>query len=137
LRPHILRPHYTFFFFTFLLRLNIYLHGIKWMFSIIQRKPKKNFNYNTCIIPNLSNGYIHLYWIGPQTFASNGKCIGKCLNELKDDGRNIISSLHIVWTIFISNISMCYVFNLLEHISLKKWVIFMSVSHILFDNKSR
>jgi hypothetical protein len=85
-----------------------------------KKDKKKKINYNTCIIPNLSNGYIHLYWIGPRTFALNGKCIGKCLNELKDDERNIISSLHIVWTIFISNISMCCVYNLLEHISFKK-----------------
>jgi hypothetical protein len=27
-----------------------------------------NINYNACVIPNLLNGYIHLYWIGPPTF---------------------------------------------------------------------
>ena len=32
-------------------------------------------NYIATIISNLSNGYIHLYWTGPPTFTSNGKCM--------------------------------------------------------------
>jgi hypothetical protein len=44
--------------------------------------------------------------------------------------------LHIVSTIFISSLSMCCVCNLLDYISLKKWLIFVSTSHIPFGNKS-
>ena len=44
----------------------------------------------------ISNGYIHRYWNGPSTFASNGKCIGKYSIESKNNRGNIISSLHIV-----------------------------------------
>jgi hypothetical protein len=63
-------------------------------------------NYIATIISNLSNGYIHLYWTGPPTFTSNGKCTGRCSIESKNYGRNIISSLHIVSTIFVSGLSM-------------------------------
>ena len=28
------------------------------------------------VISNISNGYIHIYWIGPPTFTSCGKCMG-------------------------------------------------------------
>jgi len=94
-------------------------------------------NYITTVISNLSNGYIHLYWIGPLTFTSNGKCTDRCSIESKNDGGNIISSLHIVSTIFFSSLSMWSTFNLLEHISLKKWLISVSASHIPFGNKSR
>jgi len=94
-------------------------------------------NYKATIISNLSNGYIHLYWIGPPTFTSNGKCTGRCSIESKNDGGNIISSLHIVSTIFVSSLSKLSTFNLLEHISLKKWLISISASHIPFGDKSR
>ena len=53
-------------------------------------------NYIATVISNLSNGYIHLYWTGPLTFTSNGKCTGRCSIESKNDGGNIISSLHIL-----------------------------------------
>jgi len=94
-------------------------------------------NYIAPVISNLSNGYIHLYWTGPSTFTSNGKCTVRCSIESKNDAGNTISSLHIVSTIFFSSLSMWSTFNLLEHISLKKWLIFVSVSHIPFGNKSR
>ena len=63
-------------------------------------------NYIAPVISNLSNRYIHLYWTGPPNFTSNGKCTGKCSIELKNDGGNIISSLHTVSTIFFSSLSM-------------------------------
>jgi len=63
-------------------------------------------NYITTVISNLSNGYIHLYWTVPPTFNSYGKCTGRCSIESKNEGGNIISSLHIVSTIFISSLSM-------------------------------
>ena len=63
-------------------------------------------NYIAPVISNLSNGYIHLYWTGPPTFTSNSKCTGRCSFESKKDGGNIISSLHIVLTIFFSSLSM-------------------------------
>ena len=63
-------------------------------------------NYIATIISNLSNEYIHLYWTGPPTFALNDKCMGRCSIESKNDGGNIISSLHIVLMIFISSLSM-------------------------------
>jgi hypothetical protein len=88
------------------------------------------------IISNPLNGYIHIYWTGPPSFTSNGKCTGKCSIESKNDGGNIISSLHIISTIFVSSLSMWSTFNLLEHISLKKWLISVNASHILFGNKS-
>ena len=91
--------------------------------------------YSNCNIYFL-NGYIHLYWIGPPTFTLNGKCTGRCSIESKNDGGNIISSLHIVSMIFVSSLSMWSTFNLLEHISLKKLLISMSASHIPFCNKS-
>ena len=94
-------------------------------------------NYIATVISNLLNGYIHLYWTGPPTFTSNGKCTGRYSIESKNDGGNIISSLHIVSTIFISSISMWSTFNLLEHISLKKLLISVSASHIPFGNKSQ
>jgi len=92
-------------------------------------------NYIATVISNLSNGYIHLYWTGPPTFTSNGKCTGRCSVESKHDRRNIILSLHIVSMIFVSSLSMWLTFNLLEHISLKKWLISVSVSYIPFGNK--
>ena len=122
-------------FFTFLLRLNRYLHGIKLMFWIMQRKTKK-INYDACVISNLSNEYVHQYWIGPLTLTSNGKYMSRYSIKLKNNWENIISSLHIIWTIFISSLYVCCVCNLLEHISLKKWSVFMSASHIFFGNKS-
>jgi hypothetical protein len=63
-------------------------------------------NYIETVISNLSNGYIHLYWTGPSTFASYDKFIGRCFIESKNDGGNIISSLHIVSMIFVSSLSM-------------------------------
>jgi len=93
-------------------------------------------NYIAIIISNLSNGYIHLYWTGPPTFTSYDKCMGRCSIKSKNNGGNIILSLHIVSTIFVSSLSMWSTFNLLEHISLKKWLISVSASHIPFDNKS-
>jgi len=86
----------------------------------LYKERQKKFNYDSCVIFNLSNGYIHLYWTGPSTFDLNGKCMGKCSINSKNNGGNIISSLHIVWIIFVSNLSMYCVNNLLEHISLKK-----------------
>jgi hypothetical protein len=70
-------------------------------------------NYIATVISNRSNRYIHLYWIGPPTFASNGRCMGRCSIESKNDERNIISSLHSVSTIFVSSLSMWSTFNLL------------------------
>ena len=93
-------------------------------------------NYITTVISNLSNGYIHLYWTSAPTFTSNGKCMGRYSIELKNGG-NIISSLHIVSTIFVLSLLMWSTFNLLEHISLNKWLISISASHIPFGNKSR
>jgi len=106
--------------FNIFLRLSKYLHGIKRMFSINKKKWKYIFNYIARVISNLSNRYIYIYWTGPPTFTSYDKCMDKCSIESKNDGENIISSLHIVWTIFISSLSKCCVCNLLEHISLKK-----------------
>jgi len=40
-------------------------------------------NYIATVISNLSNGYIHLYWTDPSTFASNSKCMGRCSIESK------------------------------------------------------
>jgi len=71
------------------------------------------------------------------TIRENGKCMGRCTIESKNDRGNIISSLHSVLMIFVSSLSMWSTFNLLEHKSLKKWLIFVSASHIPFDNKSR
>jgi len=45
-------------------------------------------NYIATVISNLSNGYIHLYWTGPPTFTSNGKCTGRCSIESKNNGEN-------------------------------------------------
>ena len=101
------------------------------------KKNKKKCKYDVCVISNLSNGYIHQYWTNkPSTFASNNKCMGRYFIESKNDGENIFSSLHIVWTIFISSLSMYCVCNLLEYISLNKLLISVSASHIPFDNKS-
>ena len=94
-------------------------------------------NYIATVISNRSNGYIHLYWTGPPAFASNDRCIGRCSIESKNDGGNIISSLHSVSMIFAWSLSMWSTFNLLEHISLKKWLISVSASHIPFGNKSQ
>ena len=55
----------------------------------MQRKIKKNFNYDACVISNLLNRYIHLYWIVLQTFAPNGKCMGRCSIKSKNNGGNI------------------------------------------------
>jgi len=76
------------------------------------KKDKKNNNYDAYVIFNFSNGYIHLYWTGPLTFDLNGKCMGKCSINSKNNGENIISSLHIVWIIFVSNLSMYCICNL-------------------------
>ena len=40
------------------------------------------------------------------TIRENGRCMGRCSIESKNDGGNIISSLHSVSTIFISSLSM-------------------------------
>jgi len=105
----------------FFLRLNKYLHGINQIFSIKKNKEILLYmNYIATVISNRSNEYIHLYWTGPPTFASNSKCMGKYSIESKNNGENIISSLHVVSMIFVSSISMWLTFNLLEHISLKK-----------------
>jgi hypothetical protein len=45
--------------------------------------------------------------------------------------------LYSVSTIFVSSLSMWSTFNLMEHISLKKWLISVSASYIPFGNKSR
>jgi hypothetical protein len=42
-------------------------------------------NYIATIISNFSNGYIHIYWTGPPTFTSYGKCTGRCSIESKND----------------------------------------------------
>jgi len=94
-------------------------------------------NYIANVISNRSNGYIHLYWTSPPTFASNGRCMGRCSIESKNNGGNIISSLHSVSTIFVSSLSMWSTFNLLEHKSLNKLLISVSAFHIPFGNKSR
>ena len=44
-------------------------------------KRQYNFNYDTYAIPDFLNGYIHLYWIEPQNFSSNNKCMGRCSIE--------------------------------------------------------
>ena len=82
------------------------------------KKIKKHLimNYIATVISNLSNIHIHLYWTGPPTFISNGKSTGRCSIESKNYGGNIISSLHIVSTIFFWSLSMWSTFNLLEHI---------------------
>ena len=61
-------------------------------------------NYIAPVKSNLSNGYIYLYRTGPPTFTLNDKCTGRCSIESKNDGGNIISSLHIVSTIFFSSL---------------------------------
>ena len=66
-------------------------------------------NYIAPVISNLLNGYIHLYLTGPPTFTSNSKCMGRCSIESKNDGGNIISSLHIVWR-YLFQASSCVVF---------------------------
>jgi len=43
-------------------------------------------NYIATVISNILNGYIHLYWTGPPTLASNGTCMGRCSIESKNDG---------------------------------------------------
>jgi hypothetical protein len=96
------------------------MYGIKLMFSINKNNENNIEDYIAYVISNFSNGYIHLYEIGPSTFASYGKWMGRCFMKSKTDGKNIISSLHIVSTIFISSLSMCCVCNLLDYISLKK-----------------
>ena len=106
--------------FYLFLRLNKYMYGIKLMFSINKNNENNIEDYIAYVISNFSNGSIHLYEIGPSTFASYGKWKGRCFMKSKTDGRNIISSLHIVSTIFISSLSMCCVCNLLDYISLKK-----------------
>jgi len=71
------------------------------------RKTKKIIlfiNYIATVISNRLNGYIHLYWTGPPTFDSNDKCMGRCSIESKNNGGNIISSLHNVSTIFFSSL---------------------------------
>jgi hypothetical protein len=125
--------HLVFYLFF---RFNKYLHGIKRTFSINKNNENSIEDYIAHIISNLSNGYIHLYWTRPPTFALYGKCLSKCSIESKNDGGNIISSFYIAWTIFVSNLLMCCVRNLLEHISLKKWLISVSASYIPFVNKS-
>jgi len=74
----------------------------------LKKSNEKTFimNYIATIISNLSNGYIHLYWTGPPTFTSYDICMGRCSIESKNNGGNIISSLHIVSTIFVSSLSM-------------------------------
>jgi len=119
------------------LRLNKYLHWINQIFSIKKNKILLYMNYIVTVISNRSNGYIHLYWTGPPTFASNDRCMGRCSIESKNNRGNIISSLHNISTIFVSSLSMWSTFNLMEHISLKKWLISVSASHIPFSNKSR
>ena len=74
-------------------RLNKYLHGIKRIFSIYKNNENNIEDYIAYVISNLSNIYIHLYWISPPTFVSYGKCMGKYSIESKKDGGNIISSL--------------------------------------------
>jgi len=51
------------------------------------KKDNKNFNYDTCVNPNLLNGYIHLYWTRPLTFALNGKYMGRCSIEFEKQWR--------------------------------------------------
>jgi hypothetical protein len=59
-------------------------------FEICKERQKK-FNYDACVILNLSNVYIHLYWTGPPTFTSNNKCMGRYFIESNTNGENIIS----------------------------------------------
>ena len=41
-------------------------------------KERQKNNYDACVIPNLLNGYIHLYWTKPPTFTLNSKYMGRC-----------------------------------------------------------
>lgn len=81
---------------------------------------KSHYTLRMDIIPNLSKGYIHLYGTSPLIFASYTKCIDKFFIKSKNEGGNIISSLHIVLIMFFSNSSICCECNLFEQTSLKK-----------------
>ena len=48
--------HASCFFFIFFIRLNKYLHGIKWMFSINKNNENNIEDYIAYVISNLSNG---------------------------------------------------------------------------------
>jgi hypothetical protein len=48
-------------------------------------KEKNNNNYDACVISNLSNEYVHLYWTGPPTLTSNGKYMSRCSIKFKND----------------------------------------------------
>ena len=50
-------------------------------------------NYIATVISNISNGYIHLYWTGPPTLASNGTCMGNIL--LNSANKEILSILSV------------------------------------------
>jgi hypothetical protein len=49
---------------------------------------------------------IYLYWIGFLIVVLNDKCITRYFIDLKNNKRNIILNLQIVYTIFISNLSI-------------------------------
>jgi len=53
------------------------------MFSINKNNENSIEDYSVYVISYLLNGYIHLYWTGPLTFASY-------------NGGNIISTLRII-----------------------------------------
>ena len=88
--------------------------------ALIYSNSLSKFYPNNNVIANLSNRYIYLYWIGFLTVVSNDKCITRYFINLKNNERNIISSLQIVCTIFISSLSIYWIYNSLEHISLNK-----------------
>ena len=43
------------------------------------------FTLNIYVIPKISNGYIHLYYIGTLIFALFDKYIGRCSIKLKEE----------------------------------------------------
>jgi hypothetical protein len=88
------------------------------------------------VILNLLKWYIYLYYTGPLNFASYVKFTSKYSIESKKEGGKIILSLQIVSTMLLLSCSICCEHNLFEQTFLKKWLISVSVSHILFDNKS-
>jgi hypothetical protein len=88
------------------------------------------------VILNLLKWYIYLYYTGPPNFASYVKFTSKYSIESKKEGGKIILSLQIVSTMLLLSCSICCEHNLFEQTFLKKWLISVSVFHILFDNKS-
>jgi hypothetical protein len=74
--------------------------------ALMDSNSLSKFYPNNNVIANLFNRYIYLYWIEFLNVVSNDKCITRYFIDLKNNGRNIISSLQIICTIFISSLSM-------------------------------